>query len=117
MSASAQQTRPNGHNWLSRNVDLVALTAIVLFSGMGSWFSGVFGGPWLIHRTEPVIEEIRPQVWQIHDEMRKAIREAEEEIRRNGDGLRQDLEQTREDLRRLKGELREALPHRTHPIE
>ena len=88
--------------YFSRNADILALTLIVLFGGIGSAIAQrVNNVPW--ERFVPMVDSIKPRIIRIKDEesrrMREESRQIADETRRIKEESRQQMHQMRDELR------------------
>lgn len=89
--------------YFTRNADILALTLIVLFGGIGSAIAQrVNSVPW--ERFVPMVDSIKPRIIQIREEESRRIREESLQI---ADESRRIQEESRQQMHRVRDELRQ----------
>jgi len=101
------------YSWLRRNLDLVAMTLIVV---VAAFFSVVRNHVVPQFRTlEPVIVDVKPQLMEIKDHSNGALREVQEELRRARVEAAHEMRRHRDEMRNEAGRMRhEAHQMRDH---
>lgn len=96
--------------YFTRNADILALTLIVLFGGIGSAIAQrVNNVPW--ERFVPMVDSIKPRIIQIREAESRRIREESRQVadesRRIVEESRRIKEESRQQMHQVRDELRQ----------
>ena len=93
-------------SWLSRNFDLVAVTVIAVFVGVGHTATKVVEKPWLIYGADPVMRQVQPHIMEIRREVREELERQTSELQTL---TKEDALCVRSQMRRATDEIRREL--------